>query len=44
MKIWRVIKDGDCVLTTSNPLKVVELAVKLSNFDTEWWVDEEVLQ
>lgn len=44
MTFWRVIRDGDCVLTTADPLKVVKLAVKLSNEDTEWWIDEETLQ
>lgn len=44
MKFWRVIRDGDCILTTADPLKVVNLAVKLSNQDTEWWIDEETLQ
>lgn len=44
--IFRVIDDGDCVLTTADPLKALRAIAELieKHEVTACWVDEEKLQ
>jgi hypothetical protein len=46
MKIYRVIDNGDVVLTTDSELKALrKLREVMVKHDVTWgWVDEEVLQ
>jgi hypothetical protein len=45
-KVWRVIDDGECILTTTEPVKALRALAKLIDKHdvTACWVDEEVLQ
>lgn len=43
MKIFRVVDDGECVLTTADELAALRLLRKISEVRnvTECWVDDE---
>lgn len=45
-KVWRVIDDGDCILTTLDPVKALRaLSELIEKHDvTACWVDEEKLR